>query len=289
MTEKVEMTEELELIDYLRVIQRRKWLIVLGTFACILAAGIISWLLPPSYQSEVILKIGRVSVVDENGKLQEIVVDNPYNVKARLTSESFILSIIEKNQLELEPKDLKARAEVVSKEVRGGETNLVRFSIRARSPEEAVSLINSIAEGIIARHRKKFDEAMKINFLRQEELKEQIASIEEGIRELRESISHIQKSPRVDAPAVILLQANLAGKERSLSELKGMYRKVQLANSPISSENTKVCDPAIKPKHPVSPKKLLNIIIATVVGLMAAVMLAFFLEYLQKVKGEEKQ
>ena len=283
------MTEEVELIDYLRVIWKWKWQIVLGTFACILAAGVISWILPPSYQTELILKIGQVGMVDVRGELQEIMVEDANNVKARLTSESFILSIIEKNQLELEPKDLKAKAEVVSKEVRGGETNLVRFSIRARSPEEVVSLINSIAEGIIARHRKKFNEAMKINFLRQEELKEQIASIEEGIRELRESISHIQKSPRVDAPAVILLQANLAGKEMSLSELKGMYRKVQLANSPISSENTKVCDPAIKPKHPVSPKKLLNIIIAAVVGLMAALMLAFFLEYLQKVEDEEKQ
>ena len=283
------MTEEVELIDYLRVIWKWKWQIVLGTFACILAAGVISWILPPSYQTELILKIGQVGMVDVRGELQEIMVEDANNVKARLTSESFILSIIEKNQLELEPKDLKAKAEVVSKEVRGGETNLVRFSIRARSPEEVVSLINSIAEGIIARHRKKFNEAMKINFLRQEELKEQIASIEEGIRELRESISHIQKSPRVDAPAVILLQANLAGKEMSLSGLKGMYRKVQLANSPISSENTEVSDPTIKPRGPVSPKKLLNMTVAAVVGLMAAMMLAFFLEYLQKVKEGEKQ
>lgn len=271
--------EEVDLIDYLGTIWRRKWLIVLGTFTCILVVGVVSWLLPPSYQTELILKIGKVSTVEY--VMREIMIEDPDNVKTRLMSKPFLFSIIERNQLQLEmkPKDLKAKAEVVS--------NMVKFSIQARSPEETVFLINSVAEDIIEQHRKKFSEAMNINILRQEELKKQVENTGEEIKELRNALTQIQRAPKVDAPAVILLEANLSEKERLLTELKGMYRRIQLANSPINSENTKVYDPAIKPRSPVSPKKLLNMTIAAVVGLMVTVMLAFFWEHIQDEKGEE--
>ncbi len=283
------MTEEVELIDYLRVIRKWKWLIVLGTFACILAAGIIGWLLPPSYQAELILKIGQVTTVTENGEFQQIMIDDPNSVKEKVKSKPLLFSIIEKSQLKLKPRTPRAKAEVVIREWKEREANLVKFSIQAGSPEEVVFLINSIAEEIIDQHRKKFDEAIKISLLLQEELKKQIASIEEEIRGVKKTLSQIQGKPRVDAPAVVLLETNLAGKKRTLSELRRRYQRVRLANSSIGSENTRVLIPAIKPGHPISPKKLLNITVAAMVGLMATVMLAFFLEYLQKVKEEEKQ
>lgn len=284
------MTEEVELIDYLRVIRKWKWLIVLVTFACILAAGAISWLQPPSYQAKLILKIGQVTTVNENGGFQEIMIEDPNNVKERLRSKPLLLSIIENKQLKLEPIILRdAKAELVRIEPKEQKSNMLKFSIQAGSSEEVISLIDLIAEEIIDQHRKKFDEAMKINFLLQEELEKEIASIEEEIRGVKSTLSQIEGRPGDDVSVKILLQANLAEKERTLSKLKGMYRRVQLANSPIGSENTKILAPAIKPKRPVSPKKLLNINLAAIVGLMGAVMVAFFLEYLQKVKGEGKQ
>jgi capsular polysaccharide biosynthesis protein len=283
------MTEEVELIDYLRVIWKWKWLIILGTSAFILAAGVISWLQPPSYQAKLILKIGQVTTVNENGEFQEIMIDDPNSVQETVMSKPLLFSIIEENQLKLESRALIAKAEVVRREWREREANLIRFSIRAGSPEEVISLINSIAEEVIDQHRKKFDEAMKINFLLQEELEKQIAGIEEEIREVKSTLSKIEGRSGDDVSVKIMLQADLAEKERTLSELRGKYRRVQLANSPIGSENTKILTPAIKPGRPVSPKKLLNITLAAMVGLMATVILAFFLEYLQKVKGEGKQ
>jgi capsular polysaccharide biosynthesis protein len=283
------MTEEVELIDYLRVIWKWKWLIVLVTFAFILAAGIISWLQPPSYQATLVLKIGQVTTVNENGVFQEIMIEDPNNVKERLSSKPLLFSIIENKQLKPGSVALRdAEAELVRIEPEEQKSNMLRFSIQAGSPEEVVSLIDLIAEEIIDQHRRKFDEVMKINFLLQEELEKQIASNEEEIRGVKSTLSQIEGRPGDDVSVKILLQANLAEKERTLSELKGMYRRVQLANSPIGSENTKILTPAIKPKRPVSPKKLLNITLAAIVGLMGAVMIAFFLEYLQTVEGEGK-
>ncbi len=281
------MTEEVDLIDYLRVIWKWKWLIVLGTFACILAAVAISWLQHPSYQTTLILEIGQVTTVNENGGFQEIMIEDPNNVKERLVSNPLLFSIIEKSRSE-PGAALKAKAEVMSRGmIEEKETNLIKFSIQAGSPGEVVSLINLIAEEIIDQHRKKFDEAMKINFLLQEELEKQIASNEEEIRGVKSTLTQIEERSGDGLSLKIMLQANLAEKERTLSELKGMYRRVQLANSPIGSENTKILAPAIKPKRPVSPKKLLNITLAAIVGLMGVVMVAFFLEYLQKVEREK--
>lgn len=45
-------------------------------------------------------------------------------------------------------------------------------------------------------------------------------------------------------------------------------------------DSVSVVDSAVAPLNPIKPKKLLNILIAFVVGLMTAVGLAFLLEYL---------
>ena len=58
----------------------------------------------------------------------------------------------------------------------------------------------------------------------------------------------------------------------NLNERKGRLDYVQLIKEPTSS------------LYPISPKKKLNVLIASILGLMAFTMLAFFLESLEKHK-----
>jgi len=50
-------SDEINLMDYLQVIRKRKWLIILGTFICMVAAGVVSFLLPKIYEAKVYLMI----------------------------------------------------------------------------------------------------------------------------------------------------------------------------------------------------------------------------------------
>lgn len=49
--------DEVSLYDYIKVISKRKWLIVIGTFVCILSAGIVTLLLPRVYETRATLNM----------------------------------------------------------------------------------------------------------------------------------------------------------------------------------------------------------------------------------------
>ena len=49
--------EGVEPYDYIKVIGKRKWLIIVGTIACILTAGLVSLRLPKVYETSLDLKI----------------------------------------------------------------------------------------------------------------------------------------------------------------------------------------------------------------------------------------
>lgn len=76
------MTDErdVELIDYLHVLWRWKWLIVVGTVACVLAAGLVTWRLPKTYS---------VRAAVDTGDLSEERVRDVERLVARLNAAGF--------------------------------------------------------------------------------------------------------------------------------------------------------------------------------------------------------
>ncbi|GAI67470.1 unnamed protein product [marine sediment metagenome] len=56
--------DEINLIDYLRVIWKRKWLIIGGTFICFILASIISLQMPKIYTISMLVKPGIIGVKD---------------------------------------------------------------------------------------------------------------------------------------------------------------------------------------------------------------------------------
>ena len=56
--------DTVELIDYLRVIWKRKILIIVGTLVCIVAGGVMTLRLPVTYHAEVLMRIGKTVNID---------------------------------------------------------------------------------------------------------------------------------------------------------------------------------------------------------------------------------
>lgn len=74
------MPEQVELIDYLRIIWKRRLLVVAGTLGCVLAALLVSFLLPEMYESNLQLRIGRVwnSNIEESTRLALVINSEPF-------------------------------------------------------------------------------------------------------------------------------------------------------------------------------------------------------------------
>ena len=51
------MPDEINLMDYIQVIRKRKWLIISGTLICMIVAGVVSFLMPKVYEAKTYLMV----------------------------------------------------------------------------------------------------------------------------------------------------------------------------------------------------------------------------------------
>ena len=106
-TPKIEHYEdEIELMDYLRVIWKWKHLIIVGTVVCGVIAAIISLNMNKIYSIGMVLRPGILSI-GEQGK--NIYIDSPQNIKALIESGTFsndILSYLNDSKMDKVPKKL---------------------------------------------------------------------------------------------------------------------------------------------------------------------------------------
>lgn len=77
--------DEINLMDYIQVIRKRKWLIILGTLICMIVAAIISLLMPKIYRGEATFNTAKeiITVFGERGK--EIII-----VKEIITAKEMV-------------------------------------------------------------------------------------------------------------------------------------------------------------------------------------------------------
>ena len=138
----------------------------------------------------------------------------------------------------------------------------------------------------------------------------QLAQLRNDITEMQKQIENKMEEPgsiseaeanilvsyqqRYDALMKELREAKLEktefekGKQERYDTLTRELREAQMKRTTLARTdslkmyNTEVLVPAKEPREPVKPKKLLNIMIAALVSLMAGLALAFSLEYFQK-------
>lgn len=262
--------EEVELYDYLKVIGKRKWLIIIGTLVCVLAAGLVSLRLSKVYETTLDIRIGKV---------WGTFLEDPHLVSETIKSKSFLAKVINKLNLELSSHGLKGtvKASIIK-------DNLIRLTVEADSPAKTVKIIDAMANLILENHRDKYDKAMAFYYQYEEDLTSQIAKVESRVTEMETTLFRLQKNPQTNAPAVILLQAQLEQKETQLISFIRELRDVRVKNySEMNSEMTRVENPPIPPINPVAPKKRQIVLIALVLGAIASLFMAFSLEYLEKM------
>lgn len=98
--------DEIELIDILRIVWKRKYLILVGTIVCGLIAAAISFNMKKIYSIDMILSPGIVDI-GEQGKI--VYIDSPQNIKALIDSGTYnddILNYLNEIKMKNIPMDL---------------------------------------------------------------------------------------------------------------------------------------------------------------------------------------
>lgn len=171
---------------YWGVIKRGKWVIISGTLFCMIVAGIVSFLLPPIYESSMIIEVGQLYPVPEEGiKKETELIEEPMAMAAILASDEFLDKTRKKLNLDLSLEKMKNRLSVEQivelTRFQRSESTLIRVTWEDPSPELCVEVLNSLANELIEQHDQIFRVAIKNFTERIDSLKGKIASAEKVI------------------------------------------------------------------------------------------------------------
>lgn len=132
-----EYENEFELMDYLNVIWKRKWLIIIPTFFLVLFVGIYSLTLPKVWEIDAILVPSKIFLRTEDGQFNLALVSDPKQIAAQINQASYNNLIAADMKLDIK-KIPKIEAENLK------DTNLVRISLKAQDVEKAKDILFSL-------------------------------------------------------------------------------------------------------------------------------------------------
>jgi capsular polysaccharide biosynthesis protein len=132
-----EYQTEIELIDYLNVIWKRKWLIIIPTFLLAIAAGTISFFLPPKWEIDALIVPSKFLIQTEQGDFKEVIVVDSKQVASQINEDIYNNIIAAELKLDIS-KFPKVKADNIR------DTNLVRISIVENDKEKAKLILSSL-------------------------------------------------------------------------------------------------------------------------------------------------
>jgi LPS O-antigen subunit length determinant protein (WzzB/FepE family) len=115
--------DEVDLMEYLEVLWKKKWLIIIPTFILVVLAGVVSFLLPEVWRVESIILPSKFIVQTEQGSFGEVVVVPAKQIAGKINEKSYNQLIA--SELNLDVREFpELKAELLR------DTNLVKISSR---------------------------------------------------------------------------------------------------------------------------------------------------------------
>ncbi len=155
-------------------------------------------------------------------------------------------------------------------------TNMIEVSCENNNPELAAEIANTITTVFL-------DKSLIINRSKASEVKkfieEQLLEKEKELTEEEEKLQYERRLEKLPDQ-----ELRLARLERAVNVSENIYllllEKYQEAriNEVMEFKDIRIIDKALAPDQPIKPRKMLNLAIGGILGLMLGVMLAFFME-----------
>lgn len=298
----MEKAETIELIDFLRTIWKWKWLIIIFTLACSIFVGIISFSMPKIYGVSMVIEPG-VLDIGPDGKF--IYLDSSLNIKSKIDSQAYNSKIFKK--LNVDPREMKLKFKTIQPE----KTNTIEIRLEVKDVSKGIQALTTLFHELSEEYQHYVDS-------RKSELGQKIAMnkrqinvgagekkyLEKEIAMAKTNTNNIIKErnmlinkggSNVDRLSLLIytniIQQNMAHYNDLNKQLGEVLANIETMKSEMGSlkikresmENIKLIQPPQSSLYPIKPKKILNITLAFVIGLIISVILAFFLEYLHKM------
>jgi len=135
--EDMDKDDEIELIDYMRVIVKRRWLIISGTLILVIIAAIAGFVTKKQWEIDCIMVPSKFVIQNDQGAFTEVVVLDPRQVAGQIDQESYNMPIALSLNM-----NLREFPRLHAENLR--DTKLVRIWIRSSDVERAKTILNSL-------------------------------------------------------------------------------------------------------------------------------------------------
>ena len=262
--------EEIDLRVYIQILQRWLWLIILCTIIAAISAYVVSAkLMHPIYRAETVLMVQPSGGSSGTIQYQDILLGERIAktyaeiIKSKALLEKLLTKLGYPPELEKLPFSVSVQV------VR--DTQLIKIGVESEDPELAANAANSLAQIFIEDRAEK--QAERFSNLRAS-IEAQIAQLEEEMRKIAE-----RKNASYNQDLVRTLDQQLISLQDMRTRLLAQLYELRLTEARYADVITQV-EKAEVPERPVKPRKLLNTVMAGILGAMVAIMAAFAAEYL---------
>jgi LPS O-antigen subunit length determinant protein (WzzB/FepE family) len=219
--------KEPELIDYLRIIWKRKYVIGIGTAAFICIAALVSFLAKPVYEIDALIQPGNFLAENQAGNFDRVVVEPPEQIADKVRHKSYNALIAaqlgkkERILPDIKAENIKntllARFWVRTSDIRLGKEvldkliDLVRADIDKKVKIEIKNLESSIKTNEILKQRSLeeidiLNKKLKIGAQREKDIQKEMESVKGKIAELeKEQLRVLGKENRSEIEALAML------------------------------------------------------------------------------------
>ncbi len=312
--------EEVNIINYVNILLKKRRLIILGVFFCVLVIGIYSKTRPPQYTASakflpsknpemtsrmgtLIGTSGRVETIENNvtsdyytellksSPFLERIVRRKFFVK-KMGEEVDLISYYS-NETEKGTNHLNSAINTVGQQLEASTqrtTKVITISYPAREPELSAAIVNAFLEELI-----KYNQDMKDNKARQNrEFIENRLEVNRGLlKDAEESLAEFTaKNKKIVTPD---LEVELDRLKRSVKVQEEVFitLKKQLELAKIEEQEKtpviQIIEQASVPEHKSNPKTTRNVILAGFVSLFFFIGLAFVLDYISKLTPDNER
>ena len=264
----------MELRHYLAVVRRWAWLIVLGAVLGAGGAYISSRLTTKVYSASTTLLVNEArsnAMSDYTGLLMSERLAKTYT---ELLKKDPVLEAVVKNlQLSISPDALGGSINVQS--VR--DTQLIQLTVESTDPQLAARIANEVPKVFIENNLELQTSRFAAS---RQNLSNELGNLDAEIKGVQAALDAAKNSsvPGADAERV-RLDSKLSELRRSYASVLQSYEQIRVVEAQTLT-NVTVVNPAKVPSGPIRPNTTINTLLGLVVGLMLAVGLVFFIEYL---------
>ncbi len=142
----------MDLIDYLDILWKRRWIIIVPTILFTLIAGIVSFIIPSKWAVDAVIQPSKFFVQSEPGTFTEVLVMDPKQLTALINQGSYNGLIAA--DLNIDPRDLP---KIAAENLR--DAKLVRVSLKIGDKAKARLILNALFEHIRSELDRKIDVA----------------------------------------------------------------------------------------------------------------------------------